>query len=239
MKTETETKERPILFSGPMVRALLEGRKTQTRRAVKFLKLHADHGEPRPGDAWVDHSYETPSLGGVPCLKVPYGSGEDETVHRHFPVWSPGERLWVKETHMFYPQAGKDCAPGLVYRADGKVTDEMVKLLGKQWRPSIFCRREYSRLTLEVKGVRVERVQDISEGDAWAEGCKRGLPTDNGGYFPAEEPDPSGKGARGWDNAREWYADLWEEINGPGTWEANPWVWVVEFGVISTGGGVG
>lgn len=86
-----------------------------------------------------------------------------------------------------------------------------------------------SRITLEVTGVRVERLQDISEADAWAEGCTPGTLDDNGDPFPAEEPHPSGIGTRGWDSARDWYADLWEAINGEGSWDANPWVWVVEF----------
>ncbi len=88
-------KERPILMSAPMVRAILEGRKTQTRRVVKFHQLHPDYGPPNPDRAWVDPSYLKPSTGGVPCLKVEYGSGEGATVHRHFPAWDVGDRLWV------------------------------------------------------------------------------------------------------------------------------------------------
>jgi hypothetical protein len=86
-----------------------------------------------------------------------------------------------------------------------------------------------SRITLDVIGVRVERLQGISEADAWAEGCERGAPWDNGqGHFPAER-DLGGGSSEGWDNARDWYADLWDSINGSGSWDANPWVWVVEF----------
>ena len=80
-----------------------------------------------------------------------------------------------------------------------------------------------SRLTLEITGIRVERLQDISEADAIAEGCEMD------GNFPKQQPDPSGIGEVGWDDAVEWYSWLWESINGPGSWDKNPWVWVIEF----------
>lgn len=86
-----------------------------------------------------------------------------------------------------------------------------------------------ARLFLKVVDVRPERLNDISEGDAWAEGCLRGEPTDNGGFFPAEILAPDGNGLIGWDDAIEWYSWLWEEINGEGSWEANPYVWVYTF----------
>lgn len=82
--------------------------------------------------------------------------------------------------------------------------------------------KKYCRLRLEITGVRVERVQDISEEDARAEGCEMD------GQFPKEQPHPQG-GRVGWDDAREWYSDLWEKINGANSWEKNPWVWVISF----------
>lgn len=205
-------KERPILFSAPMVRALLDGSKTQTRRICKAAKLHDDGEDYRDTDGWPLFDASADGCGDV-RIASPYGQ--------------PGDRLWVRETWMLAtPLLGIGLWP--FYRA----TCHQMDRDAKGWKPSIHMRREHSRIDLEVTGVRVERLQDISEADAWAEGCARGQADDVGGFFPAEEPLPNGKGFRGWDNARDWYADLWEEINGdtgPGSWDANPWVWVVEF----------
>lgn len=85
-----------------------------------------------------------------------------------------------------------------------------------------------SRINVKVLKVGAERLQDVSEEDAWAEGCKRGLPTDNGGFFPAEEPHPKG-GFVGWDCALDWYLDLWDSLHGEGASEKNPWLWPLHF----------
>lgn len=188
-------RERPILFSGAMVRAILGGRKSQTRRAVK----------PQPAGAWA-------APGRSSC---PYGQ--------------PGERLWVRETHA--PRA--DCwgrwaesvayersvfGPGeLCYAADGG--DPFIE----KWRPSIHMPRWACRLVLEVAGVRVERLQAISEGDAEAEGAERDTePCDHARRSCAEV------GCLG-PTHRAGFADLWASINGQASWDANPWVWVVDF----------
>ena len=209
------TKERPILFSGPMVRAILDGRKTQTRRIIK-LKCHDgfEVGPNYEGEHW-------PVRGGdrMPC---PYGK--------------PVDRLWVRETW------GCSCdadANGLVvYRAD-RVAYHMLcendgegdpvshgwkhyePIVVPKWKPSIHMPRWASRITLEITGVRVERLQDISEADAMAEGVERidlsprkinGMQVHplTSSYFAA-------------------FMELWRSINGPESWAANPWVWVVEF----------
>lgn len=193
-------KERPILFSAPMVRAILEGRKTQTRRVVKHAPApwNAEH------TAWD-----------MTCC--PYGQ--------------PGDRLWVRETwgaHFMWddvppsgiPNDGKAC---LFYMADGFSTGGCSQTRRDKWRPSIHMPRWASRITLEIAGVRVERLQDISEKDAQAEG--------------AMYHDGRGIGHSGWRHdykdvhvdARSSFYRLWQEINGPGSWDANPWVWVVEF----------
>lgn len=112
----------------------------------------------------------------------------------------------------------------IVYRADGNGYED-----GDGWWPSIHMPREFSRLTLAVTEVRVQRLQDITEADAWAEGCKPGELNDRGEPFPAEEFDPHG--SRGWDCARDWYADLWEKLHGEGAWDANPWVAAYSFTV--------
>jgi len=88
-----------------------------------------------------------------------------------------------------------------------------------------------SRLTLTVTDVRVQRLQEISEADAWAEGCRQGEMDDHEKPFPADEPDPSGIGERGWDNARDWFGDIWNSLHGPDAWEANPWVAAISFDV--------
>jgi len=175
-------KERPILFSAPMVRALLAGAKTQTRRLVR--------GAP---DDWAPgpDAYGAGNEDGDCLIRCPYGT--------------PGDRLWVKETYHTSPHF--DC----LYRADyedGAVLRKVTAHGG--WKPSIFMPRHLSRLTLEITGVRAERLQDIGRGDAMAEGCP----------FPnmAAGDDP-----------RDWYAEMWRTINGAASWDANPWVWVVEF----------
>ena len=197
-------KTRPILFNGPMVRAILDGTKTQTRRVVKFDKLHTDYGPPNPDKAWVDKSYMKAEFGEVPCLKVPFGNGQNETTHRHFsPHGAPGDRLWVKET--FFPRLNNTAA---VYRAD--CDDPGMAAMYGGWKPSIFMPRWLSRITLEITAVRVEKLQDISEEDAMNEGC-------------------DGPTHDGFKSYRVQYMELWQSINGPGSWESNPWVWVIQF----------
>lgn len=184
-KAMAAVKERPLLFSQAMVRALLDGTKTQTRRIVKcpphYQIEEADDGRRWPwmydGERDRDH-----------WLLCPYGA--------------PGEKLWVRE-------AWAPLTKGYAYRADPSWNASPAG----RWRPSIHMPRAASRITLEVTDVRVERLQDITRGEAMAEGCP----------FPnmALGPDP-----------RQWYAELWDQINGPGAWEFNPWVWVVSFKVI-------
>lgn len=189
-------KERPILFSGTMVRAILEGRKTQTRRLVKPAPIFCSN---------VGWEVFTPRDGALPLDQVacPYGQ--------------PGDRLWVRET--WAPNSvGSAIAlilksapqPGVYYAAThtGRV--------GWRWRPSIHMPRWASRITLEVVAVRVQRLQDISRGDAMAEGCPFANMADGG--------DP-----------RIWYSWLWNQINGDGSWDANPWVWVIEFKRVEGG----
>lgn len=117
------------------------------------------------------------------------------------PYGKVGDRLWVKETHL--PKAS-----GIIYRADFESVEAAgIGAMYGGWKPSIFCNRIYSRINLEIVAIRIERLKDISNEDCFAEG----LPAD------------TTKGNR------TWYGDLWEEINGKGSWDANPWVWVVTF----------
>ena len=184
-------KERPILFSGAMVRALLAGMKTQTRRAFKT----------KNGGVW-------PNANDLPGMRQ---------ILRSCPYGQPGDRLWVRETFCkIIGQSGGWIETD--YQATYTHGDRLGDTLGikKRWTPSIHMPRHASRITLEVTGVRVERLQDISAADARAEGC----------------PDKPVDGAEQASIdllAKLWYHDLWEQINGLDSWAANPWVWVVEF----------
>lgn len=179
--TADRARERPILFSAPMVRAILSGAKTQTRRAWKI--------QPPPGAR----------VGWIPGRSVSrYGK--------------PGDRLWVRETFRDREigEAGHDTVGGLVYRAT-----ENVDGLAERWRPSIHMSRQSSRITLEITGVRVERLQAISAEDAMAEGVVEFRP-----YLKGLEP------------CLEWryaFEDLWCSINGRDSWTSNPWVWAISF----------
>jgi hypothetical protein len=202
-------KERPILFNGPMVRALLDGSKTQTRRLVNPApEMVTDIGmKPWSGDPAALMNLLTQA--GRRC---PYGQ--------------PGDRLWVRESwHQrgkwrlpAFPEADWDDAywagtTDVLYAADAARPER-----GWRGRPSIHMPRWASRILLEITGVRVERLQDISEADARAEGVTiedRHMR----GYCAGEFLPPSIRA----------YSDLWKSINGGGSWDANPWVWAVEF----------
>lgn len=201
-------KERPILFSGAMVRALLEGRKTQTRRVVK---------KKFPGPV------EGPNFDG--CW-----SETSDPVTRYFgcPYGRPGDRLWVREP--WRPHFTGKLVTCVLFAADEATMKPTTWTAAQgawcesqeaetRWRPSIHMPRWASRILLEVTEVRVERLQEIRAEDAIAEGVKLdGLDYDALGKLYGEIPYPV-----------KAYAALWESINGPGSWEENPWVWVVGF----------
>lgn len=220
--------ERPVLFSGPMVRSILSGAKTRTRRVMKpqpELKGGTMLSPTRQRVItaywhWKDEwwwSDPQPST----IAKCPYGIA--------------GDSLWLRETwsyitkakNEYYDQMRPDgCPVEMLYRADGYE-------IPANWSPSIHMPRWASRITLEVTGVRVERVQDISEYDAEQEGikvshyyCDEGTDLDP---TPIHRCDPVGK-----------FRELWDSLNanrGFG-WDANPWVWVVEFKRIDADSGL-
>lgn len=193
-------KERPILFSAPMVRAILDGSKTQTRRVYKNRK-HPDTGRDLAASELVREA--------------------QHVVDRICPYGQAGDRLWVKET--WFEVGAID--PGLiVYRADypeGVSAEYQTVPLATEikWKSSLFMRRTASRVLLEIVGVRVERLQDISQADARAEGA----PPSHYSF------DVVSRQTGYADFPRSWYAQLWDQINGAGSWNRNPWVWVVEF----------
>jgi hypothetical protein len=211
-------KERGILFSAPMVRALLAGTKTQTRRIVK----------PQPSL----HHYLQPMWGtSPPPNPVEFGEKwlwreagpdypDDASDNRHCPYGVPGDRLWVRET--WAAQHDFDSFKPSEINWDARwhylATEERGGLL---WRTPIHMPRWASRITLEVTGVRVERVQDISEEDAKAEGVTLGELVD---VLANGEPSKAV-----YFDARTAYAHLWCAINGADSWKANPWVWAISF----------
>lgn len=203
--------ERPILFSPPMVRALLAGTKTQTRRLWKMPS----------GYSWEDYE-----AGLVKCDKrgpaYGVGCGIDEV---RCPHGSPGDRLWVRETWALVPPTAYKHSDRVQrtdrhdnpYHHDSAVfRADWPRSAPDRWRPSIHIPRWASRITLE----RVERLQDISEVDAAAEGVQR----DTDGWYDYLMPN-----TRCCPTARCSYRSLWQSINGLDSWKANPWVWVISF----------
>lgn len=214
-------KYRPILFSAPMVRALLAGTKTQTRRIVKLknqsLPLALGFWEDDDGKC-VDKDGPRWSFG----HRVP-GDPQNMYVHERVtcPYGQPGDRLWVRETTSESEPCflGGRAQPTVWYRAD----NNRPMWADCKWTPSIHCARRLSRITLEITGVRVERLQGISEKDALAEGLESMAPAFGHGWQSIAPV------SGGWAPPVLAYRELWESINGPDSWDKNPWVWVVEF----------
>lgn len=207
-------KEIPILFSTEMVKAILAGRKTQTRRIVKAN-----------GKATAFRIAVMPD-----GTKIPFGIDEDEAMQDYIkcPYGKPGDRLWVRETWQHMEDHWFD-ASRFFYKADYPYyfDDVTISASDIRWKPSIFMPREACRIILEVTDVRVEMLQDISEEDAIAEGVGSGFQM-NGGW-PDYEHIKNGVCAVTQDTARMSYWSLWDKINGKGSWDKNPWVWVVSF----------
>lgn len=206
-------KERGILYQGAMVRAVLADTKTQTRRVCKPAEAAAlSYVVEVPDPAERGQVYNGSTFG-----------DEDGEVQFSCPYGGRGDRLWVRETWRVrggreyeYQQARAD----VMYRATHQEDGFPLTWESYDWRPSIFMPRWASRILLEVTEVRVERLQDINRRDALAEGIVRlrdggyGLP--DGEHYHLSDP-------------RQSYFSLWRAINGPGSVEANPWLWAVSF----------
>lgn len=221
-------KARPILFSGPMVRALLDGTKTQTRRVVKSI---VPDGKTIGFCHYVPTGYSTADQrpdggpGGCDCRPIPC------------PYGLPGDLLWVRETWACYRRTSYEYdeweqVATAAERAEYSGTLSPVYAADKQnypeqWHPSIHMPRWASRLTLEITDVRVERLQDISTEDAVAEGIERTGPQTFRSYTSGGEIVAPRDG----DAARVSYFTLWQSINGMESYQSNPFVWVIEFTV--------
>lgn len=240
---EAVVRERPILFSGPMVRALLDGRKTQTRRIVKPQPFPTSE----PPDAWVWSG----KAGGKPYATDSVHDDWPASLLPACPYGVPGDRLWVRETLRYIERevGPREFDGSWCYAADDIAIEVPLGSEGASiaWAhhkatdtcPSIHMPRWAARLTLELVRVRVERVQDISGDDAFAEGIQ--IPVSEPGRpllcltsripfdsVSAKHPKEWGKD----EYARFEYAQLWNSINGPASWESNPWVWVLDFRVV-------
>jgi hypothetical protein len=218
--------ERPIIMSGESVRAILDGRKSQTRRVIDFRKLQA------PGMTISDvHNSMTEACqaqDGSWLFWYSKSADHAEFTKKHYkgggftcPYGVPGDRLWVKEAWAAR-KGGQQPADGSWLWIEGRseppdiiyylATDDIQP---SKWRSPLFMPRSASRLTLEILNVRVERVQDISEKDITAEGISGAYcwPVENGKHYP------------------HYFAYLWDSLNAKRgySWDANPWVWVIEF----------
>lgn len=215
--------DKPILFSTPMVGAILEGRKSQTRRIVKSQPKNAK---------LADHLVWFPNKNACHIFDpTSFDSIQNAFIPKHYsPYGWIGDQLWVRET--WREAISDDCncyvyKAGLSYKCDPPCPELEAKLaINGGWKPSIHMPKKACRLWLEITNVRVERLQDISEEDAIAEGAMfTDFGKDNPGwhFLPVKSSDEC------LSTARYAFGNLWESINGAGSWDVNPYVWVVEF----------
>lgn len=223
-------KETGLMFKAPLVRAILEGRKTQTRRVVKGVGHDNCIALRKPSKTKAGvftHAMDAPKLGLCPCGK-------------------PGDRIYVRETFVQgykadpetgavrdYDEEGNDIPMTTWYRAtDGGITwcDDDGWETNVPWKPAIHMPKALARIWLEVTGVRVERLNEISESDCWAEGVEEVMHEFDG----VSQCEMAKRLGCCIDDAKPLFAQLWESTGGD--WGANPWVWVVDFKVLSTTG---
>ncbi|WP_145570463.1 hypothetical protein [Yersinia bercovieri] len=230
-----ENKERPILFNTEMVNAILSGRKTQTRRIMK-VQPQVTEQRLRELDAWQD---------GFSISQQVNAAFQSGFIDVKYPQGQPGDQLWVRETwqgplvpyneayEMFQNPEPYQKVENCVYRADGGPCPEFTDAdddLRQGWRPSIHMPRWASRISLLITGIRVERLNDVCEESAKAEGAQQydisRLTTDEINLLDAPLKNPDTPYTNG-------FALLWESCYGSGSWAANPWVWVIDFEKIN------
>lgn len=242
--------DRPILFSAPMVRALLEGRKTQTRRIITPHNLRVYTGGldysgryVKPDEAMFEAAFNNArnfrAIEGVFAWvtdPAPHQVGAVMSQWTGRLAYSAGDRLWVREAWRCEARLDKRAPrdidtnyPGVKYIATDEPDDFGIE--GKE-RRAMHMPRWASRITLEVTGVKVERLQDISEADAIAEGIEYcPIEEDGLGGWKCYAPEP--KGQDEWSSPYHSYRTLWDSINGPGAWKNNPWVSATTFRIIN------
>jgi len=239
MATSAAIKEYPILFTGEMIRAILAGNKTMTRRAVKPQPKGKTAEDFLDDDEWFKKAFGGLCLPRIKDLPMECTYGQ------------PGDRLWVRETFLQSMCSYQDITgeyesyfdrEKVEYAADGAIPRFLrPDRVSSPWmakRPSIHMPRWASRILLEVVSVRVERLQEISDGDAINEGVER-LP-DAPRFFHSYNFGPGNKSKSHCElTAKDSFRTLWDSINVKRghPWESNPWVWVVEFKVIEPAGG--
>ena len=207
-------KDYPILFSAPMVRAIMEGRKTQTRRGLK----KQPNIDQNTGDYLFTFSNGAQEVS-------PIEEWAEMQIHSKCPYGQIGDRLWVRETW------ARQLDGKFIYRADCQDFEKADYTATGAWKPSIHMPRAAARITLEITYIRLERLQDISESDAVAEGVEswveerwKSAPTHYKIYYREPGDDSTYSST-----AKCSFETLWQSINGPESWEENPFVWVIEF----------
>lgn len=211
--------DRPIIFSGSMVRALLDGRKTMTRRIIKPQPNLAMKGV---GGNWVVWD-------GLLGWRDIHEAFSDPALKQHKLRFAVGDRLYVRENFALHPQSRET----VFYKATVE-NEPGFPVWSGPWRPSIHLPRSASRLTLIVEAVKVERLQDISEVDAKAEGIHRYPHHWHDPEYPLDPIayEPFAGAPERYSDPVEAYQALWNSINGPNAWDANPWVVAVSFRVV-------
>lgn len=235
--------EKPILFSTPMVQAILDGRKSQTRRIMKFVKkLYPENIKEACDefDFWKMEYYPDQSYRAIMQT-------DENPFSEVSPYGKPGDILWVKEMYYAYgmwlknghAKSGKQkwrffdtTLTGFKYHYCDNPPENILPNTKREtygWfkRSSLFMPYKAHRINLEVTNIRVERLHDISESDAIAEGIEKYGPF--GEYKGSKHPNGGAMRYRAYDKASRAYQDLWIEINGEKSWSSNPWVWVIEF----------
>lgn len=231
--------ERPILFSGREVRAVLSGQKAQARRIVKPQPAHSCRYEMNGAGDKALHLADGPRGGASHVRKTLYVPVKATSADHRLPCpfGAPGDHLWCRETFAL-EHLGED-GERVVWKADRAALwlsdGEKPHYLESdykpaRWTPAVQMPRRLSRIMLEVTGVRVQRLQDISEEDAKAEGLKVTGPTVNqAGEVIDDRPGYLGYGSL-WHDPRRAFEAIWDSINGKSApWSSNPWVWVLEF----------
>ncbi|MEJ8803149.1 hypothetical protein [Pontibacter sp. H249] len=213
--TATEIKERPILFSTPMVQAIVDGTKTQTRRVVKHGLSDSTMSKPDIKASITDN-------GQMVHFKVVDGKLRESFCGIKCPYGQIGDRLWVREAWDYSDSLEEP----YLYRQK-EMEEWLPEVFNRmKWKPSIHMPKEACRIKLEIPNIRVERLHDITEEDAIAEGVLW-VDAVPGGFSGWK--DYSGKNLAPLESAKVSFKTLWISINGKESWDANPWVWVVDF----------